>query len=196
MKALRGWPRRHQPFCPAKYPMMKTLGALAIMISAGLPFLTFALVATAPNSTTLELRVVKSCLLNGSSAVSGTALGELHFGFVSTLAAAPTDAQTAGGANGISVKCTPGTAIKIFINDGSNALATQRRLKHTSLTSYINYQLYRDPARTQIWNSTTGIEVTLNDDDTHHFPIYGRVAQQTTPSPGTYTDLLTVSVEF
>ena len=62
----------------------------------------------------------------------------------------------------------------------------------------ISYQLYRDAARTLVWGNTlntdtkggTGAGTTQNHD------VFGRVPAQTTPSPGTYTDTIVVTVEY
>lgn len=67
----------------------------------------------------------------------------------------------------------------------------------------LNYNLYRDPARTQIWGDGTpptflvaGARDAKGRPTFYDHPIYGRVFGNQFPDPGTYTDSLLVTVLF
>jgi len=100
-------------------------------------------------------------------------------------------------ANGaLSVSCTPDLPYTISLNGGlSNAEPTQRRM--TLGTNAIIYGLYSNAARSVAWGSAVG--QTLSGTGTgsaQNIPVYGRVARQTTPPPGTYSDTVVVTVTY
>jgi spore coat protein U-like protein len=60
------------------------------------------------------------------------------------------------------------------------------------------YGLYRDSARSLPWGSTVGTNTSsgTGTGSTQTQTVYGRVATQTTPSPGTYSDSVVVTVGY
>lgn len=108
------------------------------------------------------------------------------------------------GVGTISVKCTNTTPYSIGLDNGLNASGSQRRMHANS--SFINYNLYTDAARTSAWTSTTsattctsganscvlGTGTALNQ----NVSVYGRVPPQTSPPAGTYADTIVVTVTF
>jgi spore coat protein U-like protein len=63
---------------------------------------------------------------------------------------------------------------------------------------YIQYELYRDSARSQRWGNTPG---TDSSDDTgsgsaQTATVYGRVPAQAVTAAGTYSDTVTVTLTF
>jgi spore coat protein U-like protein len=62
----------------------------------------------------------------------------------------------------------------------------------------ITYGLYRDTARTLPWGSTSGTNTVggTGTGSNQALSVYGRVASQNTPSPGTYTDSVVVTVTY
>jgi spore coat protein U-like protein len=101
--------------------------------------------------------------------------------------------------NTVSVVCTQGAPYQIGLGAGLNhaGLGTSAR-KMKAGAETITYQLYRDAGRSLVWGDTldtdtkggTGIGIT----DNH--TVYGRVPAQTTPSPGTYSDTIVVTVTY
>ena len=62
----------------------------------------------------------------------------------------------------------------------------------------VNYNMYRDAARTLNWGETDTVDTVdatgTGSAVTH--TVYGRVPPQATPAANTYTDTVTVTVNF
>jgi spore coat protein U-like protein len=57
--------------------------------------------------------------------------------------------------------------------------------------------LYKDAARTQLWESSAGEQVTGSGAGTvQNLPVYGRIPPQATPPAGTYSDTVVVTVTY
>jgi spore coat protein U-like protein len=98
----------------------------------------------------------------------------------------------------LSIQCSPSLPYTISLNGGNSGATdpTQRRMSFSSAT--LTYGLYRDTARTLPWGSTIGTNTTSGTGTgvTQTQTVYGRVATQTTPAPGTYTDSVIVTVGY
>jgi spore coat protein U-like protein len=69
--------------------------------------------------------------------------------------------------------------------------------------SILNYNLYRDPARTQIWGDGTpptfvvsGVRTDRGRPTFYNYPIFGRVFANQAPAPGQYSDTIVATVLF
>jgi spore coat protein U-like protein len=89
----------------------------------------------------------------------------------------------------------------INIDPGGNAQGTQRRMGFGS--NYLNYNIYCDIARSQIWadanNSTcviTGGQSALLGTRVTLHPVYGRIPGGQYVAAGVYTDILQVQVLY
>lgn len=105
--------------------------------------------------------------------------------------------DTAVDANGgLGVTCTPGTAYNIGLNNGLTGTGpTARRM--TLGSQAVTYGLYKDAARSQPWGDSGGTLVPGTGAGTaQSLPVYGRVPTQPTPSPGTYSDTVVVTVTY
>lgn len=67
----------------------------------------------------------------------------------------------------------------------------------------LNYNLYRDAARTQVWGDGTpptfvvsGVRTSRGRPTTYNYPIYGRIFANQAPNPGIYNDSLLVTVLY
>jgi spore coat protein U-like protein len=62
----------------------------------------------------------------------------------------------------------------------------------------VTYGLYRDAARSLAWGATTGVNTAsgTGTGTTQTLTVYGRVAPQTTPKAGTYTDTIVATVTY
>jgi spore coat protein U-like protein len=98
----------------------------------------------------------------------------------------------------VSVQCTNSTPYTVGLNGGNSGATdpTQRKMAKASET--ITYGLYQNAARTQPWGSTVGTNTVAGtgSGSNQALTVYGRVASQTTPSPGTYTDSVVVTVTY
>ena len=95
----------------------------------------------------------------------------------------------------VRVRCTPGAAYAVTLNNGETGTGPAARRMRLG-AGFITYGLYRDPARSQPWGGTgEGIGGT-GSGASQALPVYGRVPQQTTPSPGTYSDVVIATVTY
>lgn len=126
----------------------------------------------------------------------------LNFGAYEAGTAEPTDATGT-----LSVRCngSPATAVVVGISAGSRGDAGARALQ--SATDWLSYNLFVDAARTRVWgDGTSGTERVLaaasdevgkgNRPREVDVPVYGRIFPGQDPSPGHYSDVVTISVEF
>ncbi|RYZ11666.1 MAG: spore coat U domain-containing protein [Comamonadaceae bacterium] len=62
----------------------------------------------------------------------------------------------------------------------------------------VAYQLFRDPARTQVWGAAAqGLAVAGTGTGlAQAYTVYGRVPAQATPAPGIYSDRIVVTVTY
>lgn len=98
----------------------------------------------------------------------------------------------------ISVQCTDTTPYAIGLNAGVGAGATVATRKMSNGARTINYTLYSNAGRSTVWGDTPGTDTVagVGNGDPQAFTVYGRVAPQTTPAPGSYTDTITVTVTY
>jgi spore coat protein U-like protein len=91
------------------------------------------------------------------------------------------------------VNCTNGQSWTIGFNAGLGAGATETARKMTGPNSYtLNYQLFRDSARTLNWGDTQNVD-TLTGTGTGHAQtiyVYALLAANQLVAPGTYTDTI------
>jgi spore coat protein U-like protein len=118
---------------------------------------------------------------------------DLNFGSVAGLLSSGNH----DGTSTISTKCVNGTAYKIGLDNGQNATGNSRYMQGPG-GALIQYELYRDSTRSQRWGNTPGTD-TVNktgNGGSQNTTVYGRVPVQTTPTPGAYSDTITVDVTY
>jgi spore coat protein U-like protein len=140
--------------------------------------------ATATTTFTVQITILANCAIDSAST--------LNFGSQGILSANVDQTST------IQVTCTNTTPYTIGLSAGTGAGATVATRKMTGGGNTIDYSLYRDVGRTQVWGTTVGtdtVAATGNGTGQTH-TVYGRVPPQTTPAPATYTDTITVTVTY
>lgn len=116
---------------------------------------------------------------------------DMNFGNAGLLDSGVHDATSA-----VSVKCVNGTAYKIGLDNGLHAAGNTRRMQGPG--GFVDYELYRNNGRSQRWGTNLGVD-TVNGTgtgNTQSRTVYGRVPTQITPSAGTYSDTITVTVTY
>lgn len=106
------------------------------------------------------------------------------------------DSAVHDGTSVVSVQCVNGTAWKIGLDNGLHAVGSTRRMQGPG--GFVDYELYRDNGRSQRWGNNPGVD-TVNGSGTgsaQNQTVYGRVPTQITPSAGTYSDTITVTVTY
>jgi spore coat protein U domain-containing protein, fimbrial subunit CupE1/2/3/6 len=140
--------------------------------------------ATATTSFQVQLTIEAQCLINSASTLS--------FGTQGVLSANVDQTST------IQVQCTDTTTYTIGLDAGTGVGATVATRKLTGGGSTINYSLYTNSGRTSVWGTTIGSDTVASTGTgaAQSFTVYGRIPAQTTPTPATYTDTITVTVTY
>ena len=103
----------------------------------------------------------------------------------------------------LTVRCQaqPGS-FSVSLGPGNSGDAAARTLSAGGL-DVLNYNLYRDAARTQIWGDgtpptfvVTGVRPRRGRPTFYNYSIYGRVFANQGPNPGIYSDDLVATVLF
>ena len=157
-------------------------GILCVAVVAATP----ALAATVGTTLNVDATVTANCTVS-SSAVS--------FGAVNPISGSNYDA-----AGGITVTCTNGTGWVATSGVGAGSGATYAARRMTSGANLLNYNLYVDAARTNVWGDGSGTTFTIANSGTgaaQAVNVYGRVPSgQTTVPPGAYADTVAVTVTY
>lgn len=98
----------------------------------------------------------------------------------------------------VAPQCTNTTPYQIGLDDGLHAAGNQRRMQNTVTGRYVTYGLYQDVGRSLRWGNTLGADTvsTTGTGNPQSRAIYGRVAAQSTPPSGTYSDTITVTITY
>lgn len=98
----------------------------------------------------------------------------------------------------LQVRCNSGLPYEIGMDEGLSPGGTTSVRQLTKGAETINYMVYQEQPRINNWGNAIGTDtksVTANGLwQKHRF--YGRIPIQTTPSPGLYTDTVTVTVTY
>ena len=155
---------------------------LAGMLSLALPFSAQA--ATATGTLNLSITITASC-----SVVSATAI---NFGSVATIPANIDQTST------LTVNCSSTTPYTVGLGVGGGTGATTAVRKMVNGVNVVNYTLYRDAARTQLWGTTIGTDTVAGTGSgaNQALTIYARTPTQAVPPPGAYTDAVTITITY
>ena len=140
--------------------------------------------ATTTTTFQVQITITSSCVINSAST--------LNFGTQGVLTA------DVDGTSTLQVQCTAGTPYNIGLDAGTGSGATVSGRKMTSGDSTISYALYSNAGRTSNWGNTVGTDTVsgTGNGSTQSSTVYGRVAAQSTPAPGTYSDTITMTVTY
>lgn len=160
-------------------------GSLALLIGSvpawGLPTATFQVSAS----------VVAGCVISGTN--TGV-FGTLNFGTQSGVASSSVSASYVQSTT-LTLACTPGTALSMSINGGSN-YTSSRNLKHASNTDTVAYSLYTNAAHTTAIPVNSPVALSYSNANNIVLPIYGLLTLPGPTRAGTYTDTLTVTLSW
>lgn len=104
----------------------------------------------------------------------------------------------------LTVTCTNDTPYNVALNEGlhdGGSGINARKMQIGATTDRVNYQLYRDAGRTNVWGVTTAgspdVVSGTGNGDGQAITVYGRVPTgQVNPKIGTYNDTVTVTVNY
>ena len=157
--------------------LLAAVAASAVLVPA------LADASTATGNLAVSLTVASTCTVTG---------GSINFGSTGLLTAA------LPGAGAFSVTCTNTTPYNVGLNQGANGSSvTTRQMKGTVTGALVNYALYSNAGATTNWGNTTGSWVAgTGNGSSQTLTVYGVVPAQTTPAPQTYTDTVTITVNY
>jgi spore coat protein U-like protein len=128
---------------------------------------------------------------NASCNISATTMS---FGTVAALSTA----QTAS--NKIGITCTNGVKYSVGLSLGSNGGtdATTRYMSNPAAAPKIRYGIFQDAAHALGWGNAPGIDTEAGSGTglTQSYSAYGLMPAQATPTSGSYSDIVVVTVNY
>ena len=143
-------------------------------------------------ATTITNTFTVQAVINASCNVSATTL---NFGTYD-----PASGTALTGSSTVNVFCTSGTAYTAALSVGTGGGSFTTRTV-ASGGNTLNYNLYRDSARSQVWGDGTGSTFTVSGTGSgvltaNPLTVYGQMPTAQDGPPGTYTSTITVTVTF
>ena len=104
----------------------------------------------------------------------------------------PADASTV-----ITVVCTRSIGTALVFDVGHHPVANDRGMAGPG-SELLRYQIYRDPARSEIWGQgADAVRVTsAGVSSPQQLTVFGRIPPRQEVVPGSYADVLTATVDF
>lgn len=101
----------------------------------------------------------------------------------------------------LGVKCTKGAVTQILMNAGlyGSKAGTQfgtRSMKSNPGKNYLGYELCHDSNCASIWSATTGYTYTSPTDAGSSLPVWARIKTGQQADAGSYSDSVTVTINF
>ena len=163
---------------------MKHLGKALIALSVLSASSATAFAGTASTTLGVSLTITAGCNVSATPVAFGTA-------------SALSSAIKANG--GVSVSCTNTTSYNIGLDQGGGSGASVNSRSMTgSSSATVAYALYQDSALTKNWGKTSGTDTVTGTGSggAQSLIVYGQVAPQASPAPGSYADVVNVTVSY
>ena len=142
---------------------------------------------------TLNQFITVTAVVSAECTVSTTSVNFGAYDPVSANAATPRDATGT-----VNVYCTTGTLVNVSLDLGTHLTGSTRRML-SGVANFLTYEIYRDAARSSIWNTvnmdsgtSTSKTVAINGG----FIAYGRIPAGQDVTMGSYSDTLLVTVNY
>ncbi|MPT48001.1 MAG: SCPU domain-containing protein [Sphingobium sp.] len=176
-----------------KYTGLAIISALSVTFMASQP----ATAQSVNGSIDATMTLTSGCAVNGNANAHNTSFGILDFGSHNTLFTEAT-AQVAPTGNGAAlvVQCTAGLNASIAITGGENDAAvvgSNRAMAYGG--TFIPYDIYSDAAYQTVMANNVPIAIPT-DGTPLSLPIYGRALGTPGLVPGTYTDIISLTLSF
>ena len=139
--------------------------------------------STSSTTTSATATVTSGCYVSATN---------LSFGTLGVLAG------NHDAAGSVSVRCSSNLPYTVSLDGGTSGATNPTQRKMTSAGKNIVYGLYRDAARSLPWGATAGVDTASGTGAgvSQILTVYGRIAAQTTPAPGTYSDTVIVTLGY
>lgn len=132
---------------------------------------------------------VSAFIANGCT-ISATAV---NFGtYAGTASSPPID-----GLGQITVRCPLGNAYNVRLDNGVSAVGGQRRMAPAAGTARLNYELYRDAARSLRWGNNASERVSgTGTGAAQTLPVFARLPGAQVVAFGPYADTITATIQY
>lgn len=120
----------------------------------------------------------------------------VNFGAYDPVVANASSPQDSTGS--VTVACTKGANARVGLDDGANSQGSTRRMQQ-SASAHLNYEIYKDAARTSRWGTTVDESLDLGaapNRNPRTYPAYGRIPAGQDATVGSYTDTVVATVNF
>lgn len=156
--------------------------AAAVALGAAVP----AMAATTTGTLNVSGTVVASCTLTTTAVNFGVNIPSPLVGNIDATGT-------------ITATCSNTIPYTIALNAGTGVGASVATRRLTSGANTLNYALYRDLARTQLWGDGslgTGMLAGTGTGAAQAITVYGRIPTGQAPALGAYADSVTVTITF
>ena len=149
-------------------------------------YATCAALAGAGGTTAVSGTMTISAIVANQCSVSAT---NMNFGTASLLT------SSLSATSSISVTCNATIPLTIALDNGATGTGPTTRLM-TAGTQTVQYGIYKDNAHSQPWGSTVGVNTATATGPSASLTAYGQVPTQAAPTPGSYADIVGVTVTY
>ena len=161
--------------------------AVAFLALAAVPAISRAQASlTATAGMVVGIEIVAAC---------NVSVADLNFGAYASNSKTPVQGQTT-----IQLRCGAGAVAELSLDAGSGPGATtsNRRLEQDSGRSRLDYDLFQDPGRTIHWGDRSGVDTleVMATGAQQTVPIYGQIPAGQRALEGTYSDTITLRVQY
>lgn len=155
--------------------------------------------SSATGTITATITLTDACSVNNTNVVANSSVnawGTLSFGSNPTTFTTASASSTGSGSP-ISIQCSTGVTPAMVMIAGSNDAHKGSNTHAMAFsTFYIPYDVYKDSAHSQIINNTDTIWTGPSDGSSQTVTIYGVAHGAAGLSVGTYTDTLTIQLNY
>ncbi len=110
----------------------------------------------------------------------------------------PFSSSTATGTTTFTISCSGCTTCAVTITisaGGGGSFDPWRNMSGTDVAG-LDYNIYKDSSRTQIWGDTSSYDLNYNNGTSHIYTIYGKINPLQNIEPGAYSDSVTVTTNW
>ena len=119
-------------------------------------------------------------------------------GTISFAAYVPDATDANDAATTVKVNCTKGTQVTISMDKGQGSGASTTTRKLASADDSLNYSLYTDTSRSDVWGEDAAAVVFAGEGllSQTTLDVYGRIAAGQDVKPGSFSDTVTVTLSY
>ncbi len=163
---------------------LRTSGAFLAL--AALPMTPSGQTFTATSGMPVRIEIIESCTVSAS---------DLNFGAYNS-----SSGTAATGQSTIELSCAPRLVVEVSLDAGTTlgSNTSTRKMVSDSSVDRLGYGLYQDAGRTLRWGDRPGVDTrqVLTTGAPQQIPIYGEIPAGQRVRDGTYSDVITLTVQF